>query len=372
MSIIALVIATTIPLFVLFFIYTRDLYGTGDYRFVITSFIWGGIAYLLASSVNGMVLNAGLADTLTVKQFTAPVAEEIIKPLFLIYLVRRPQFTYFVDGAIYGFAIGMGFAVFENYEYILNNESVALAVAIGRVISTNLIHAAASAIVGIAFGLSRFERSIGRARILLLGLILAMVLHVGFNNLVTRVSSEWLIIYAAGVGFASLGVIWAAIQRGLEDEKAWIKETLGDADRVTAGEAAAVQNLSKIEQILAPLAKRFGAKKASRIERFLMLQARLGIMRKTLDKLPDKKLLDSVEAEMDKIRAEMDDARREVGTYAMMYLRTIYPMDDDVLWGHFEDVISQRIAEHPAGAGGGLWSNLDKQTGESSQPSSVE
>ena len=75
--------------------------------------------------------------------------------------MRRPKFTYFVDGAIYGFAIGIGFAVFENYEYIAGS-SAALNTAIGRVISTNLIHATASAIIGIAFGLARFQHTTGR------------------------------------------------------------------------------------------------------------------------------------------------------------------------------------------------------------------
>lgn len=371
MSVIALVIATVIPLAVLVFIFTRDLYGTGDFRNIVSSFIWGGLAFALASSVNLWMISSGLADKLTVTRFSAPIAEEILKAAFLIYLVRRPHFTYFVDGAIYGFAVGIGFAVFENYQYILANESVALSVAFGRVLSTNLVHAAASAIVGIAFGLSRFEKTIGRVWLQTLGFLIAMLLHIGFNVLVTTVNnySGFLLVYATVVGFASFGIIWAAIRKGLEDEKDWIKETLGDADRVTAEEAAVVHNLSNVESILAPLAERFGPEKASIVEHFLTLEARLGIMRKTLEKLPDKDLVEMVENEMAEIREEMDVARRKVGTLTMMYLRGIFPEDDDTLWGHFEDVIEQRIAMQPRTSSGGLWEHLDTRSSQNSKTS---
>lgn len=315
---------------------------------------------MFAGGINRWVLNVGIVETWDmVVRFTAPITEEILKGLILLYLVRRPQFTYFVDGAIYGFAAGIGFAIIENFEYISNNIGAALAVAIGRVISTNLIHATGSALVGIAFGKARFERIIGKTKFIISGFTFAMILHVGFNNLVTRISSGLLLIYAAGVGFAGLSVIWVAIKKGLAEEQAWIKETLGEADRVTAGEAKAVQRLSDIEVILTPLAKRFGSEKASQIEHFLLLQAHLGIMRKTLEKLPDEKMVKSVELEMGNIRKEMNEARTVVGTYCMMYLRGIFPEDDNLLWGHFEEVINERLANLPANASGSLYSKLE-------------
>ena len=167
-------------------------------------------------------------------------------------------------------------------------------------------------------------------------------------------------------------MIWEAIRRGLEEEKEWIKETLGDADRVTVEEAAVVHNLSDVERILAPLAEHFGLDKASQVEHFLTLQARLGIMRKTLDKLPDENLVESVEHEMVEIRAEMDNARRKVGTLTMMYLRGIFPEDDDTHWGHFGEVIEQRIAMQPSSSGGGLWANLDRRSSQKPKSSNFK
>ncbi|KAA3645063.1 MAG: protease PrsW [Chloroflexi bacterium] len=358
MALIAYAIAALIPLLVLYIIYSLDLYRTGTFRYTLLSFLWGSLAFLLASSINRYLIGNGVLERLTVVQFTAPIMEELLKALVLIYLVRRPKFTYFVDGAIYGFAIGIGFAIFENFEYINTASAAALGTAIGRVISTNLIHATASAIIGIAFGLARFHRTAGRGLVIALGFVIGMALHIGFNNLVTRVESGPLLLYAGAVGIAGLLLIAWAIRRGLTEEKVWIEETLGEADRVTTGEAAVVHRLNDLELILAPLAQRFGPHKASQIEAFLTLQARLGIMRKTLDKLQDEKTITAVQTEMDTVREEMDAARQEVGTYAMMYLRSIFPADDSPLWSSLENSISENKSS------GKLWGTLESQMSE--------
>lgn len=370
MAIASLLIATAVPLIFLYVLYTLDLYGTGAFRTVAICFLWGGIAFALAYVSNTAMYDAGLVTLQELQRYAAPVNEELLKALILIYLVRRPNFTYFVDGAIYGFAVGIGFAIFENYSYILGGAGSDLGVAVGRVLSTNLMHATASALVGIALGFARFQRYSGRALILLGGLLAAMTLHVGFNNLVTRVSSGMLLVYAGIAGFAGVALITFAIKRGLAEEKAWIEETLGDADRVTAGEVAVVNRLADTHTILAPLADLFGQEKADQIERFLTLQARLGILRKTLEKLSDDKLRTGVEKQMDQIRTEMDDARRSVGTYCMLYLRNIFPEEASPLWGRLEAQIQERAAK-PASSGVSLWASLGQRTTEAIAPASL-
>lgn len=360
-SILALVIAIIIPIVILYLIYTQDLYGTGNFRHVVLSFLWGAITFGVAALINRVLIANNVFERLAVLRFVAPFEEEILKGLILIYLIRRPNFTYFVDGAIYGFAAGIGFAVVENFDYVIGAAS-ALDVAVGRVISTNLIHAAGSAMVGIAAGLARFSRGSGRILRVFVGLVLAIILHTGFNNLVTRVTSGWLLVYAAVVGVAAVGAIWISIQRGLAEEKAWIRETLGMTDRVTASEAAVVNRISDLDDILKPLAMRYGVEKAEQIEKFLFMQARLGILRKTLEKLPDENLLVATRGEITRVQLEMDDIRRAVGTLAMMYLRSIFPEDDISLWGSIEGVIQKHIAARPASGSSMMWDRLGAAT----------
>ena len=362
MQIIAILVASAIPLVFLFVIYGLDLYKTGEFRSVILCFIWGGIAFGGAYYINPAVGKYLHLDWNTqVVRFSAPIVEEILKALILVYLVRRPNFTYFVDGAIYGFAAGIGFAVFENIQYITGAPNQAIGTAVSRVLSTNLMHASASAMVGIALGLARFRRFSGRLALLIGGLVLAMGLHAFYNNFVTRVNTGMLLIFAAIIGFSAAGFIAYAMNRGLQEEKTWIEETLGAADRVTAGEAAVVHRLENVDDILAPLAKSFGEEKAAKIQKFLVTQARLGIMRKTLEKLTDEKMLKAVEKQMGELRKEMDVARRDVGSYAMLYLRHIFPAEASPLWGRLETLIQERAAARPATGGPNLWATLQKR-----------
>ena len=346
MTVVALLIAIAIPLVALYFIYTLDLYKTGAFRYVLMGFLAGAISYLIAALVNPIPMNAGDISYWDMVRFLAPVTEEILKALILLYLARRPDFTYFVDGAIYGFSTGIGFAILENFEYVLGNPSAALAVAVNRVISTNLMHAAASATVGIVLGLARFKRITGRTALTLAGILLAIALHTGFNNLVTRVEGGLLLLYAILVGGGAATFITLAIKRGLADEKKWIEEKLGAADRVERGEVAAVQRLEKSEEILTPLAEIFGMEKASQIEQLLFTQARLGILRKTHEKLADEKIRTAVGAQIDQLRQEMDRARRAVGSYTMLYLRSTYLEESGSLYKRLEAVLQERAASH--------------------------
>lgn len=377
MIIVALAIATIVPAAFLYFLYTRDFYGTGSFGTVLLCFAWGIVAFALAYGVSilfyqVLMKQPGSADFLNSVekllrmndswvQLFAPITEEILKALILIYLVRRPNFTYFVDGAIYGFAAGMGFAIVENWSYVLGFGAGGMGVAIGRVLSTNLVHATGSAMVGIALGYSRFQRFRGGIALLLGGWLIGMSLHIGFNNLVTRVSSGLLLLYAAVVGFTGAGFIVWMIRRGLAEQKQWIEDELaeeGERVGVTASEAAVVNRLSEVDKLLEPIARQFGSEKAKQCERFLFVQARMGIKSKTLDKLTDEKMKRAVEADIQELRAEMDEARRSVGAYVMLYLRGIFPPDSSPIWGRLENAIQERIAARPTAGGTNLWATL--------------
>lgn len=364
MQIIALLIASVIPLLALYLIFKLDLYKTGNFRSILTCFIAGAVGYWVASMVNRTTISLGLLPRNDVIRYSAPIVEEICKGLILLYLVRRPNFTYFVEGAVYGFAAGIGFAIFENYQYVVAAKGAGLSVAVARVISTNLIHATTCGLLGIALGLARFQKGFRVALFSLGGLLVAMLLHIGFNNLVTRVNSGLLLVYASACGLGGAGIIAYAIRRGLKEEKAWIEEKLGEADRVTKHEAAAVQRMENVHDILKPLAERFGDKKAAQIEKFLLTQARLGILRKSLDKLNDERMKRSVETQMAKLREEMDAARREVGSYVMLYLRYTFPEDASPYWTRLESAIQEKVAARPAAGGMNLWANLKTRQDE--------
>src|SRR5512138_50335 len=354
-TVIAFVVAALIPLGFLVVVKSFDFYQTGSAKFIVYSGVWGIIAYFLAAQINPALINYGGFSQNTVVRFAAPAIEETLKGLILLYLIRHPDFKYFLDGAIYGFASGIGFAIFENFEYLSANPSTALILAISRVLSTNLIHATGSALIGIALGLARFNRlRILQVPYLIAGAGLAIAVHSGFNNMVSTGAK---LVFALAAGLGGAGIIVAAALRGLKDERGWVHENIGLTQGVTSGEASVVQRLDNVDDILAPLAQRFGEEKALQIEKFLFMQAQLAIQGKMLEKMQDEKMRRAIQAQIKELDEKMNKERKTVGAYCMLYLRNIFPASDTQLW----NLLQQRVTRNKGEAGTGLWTKLDQR-----------
>jgi hypothetical protein len=141
-------------------------------------------------------------------------------------------------------------------------------------------------------------------------------------------------------------------------EQRWILEKLGMTDRVTAGEAAIVHRIENMDEVLAPIARRFGPDKAALTESLLYLQAEIGIKRKLIEMAADTEQRRLIQEEAKRRIDEMDVVRRRIGTYCMLFIRSVYLAGGTQLWA----LIDQRVREAGAReAGGGLWSKLDER-----------
>ncbi|MBI3161903.1 MAG: PrsW family intramembrane metalloprotease [Chloroflexi bacterium] len=346
----ALGVAFLFPLGFLYFIRRGDLYGTGKFHINIVTLVWGMVAYLLAAQINPAVINAGWATRDQVIRVVAPILEEFLKAIILIYLVQRADFNYVVDGAIYGFGAGIGFAIIENYEYVSGHPEIAMSIAIARVLSTNLIHATGSGVIGTVLAFRRGELSWMGWLAVLLGYVFSMAFHIGFNTMVSMGRAPLLL--AIVFGFTGLGLIWYAIKRGLNVQKNWVGEKLGMGDRVTKSEATVVRNIEDLSEVLTPIEKQFGAAKVPIVEGIIRKQAEIGIKRKLLEKTPSESKRKEIEEIIASLGMEMDVLRREAGSYCMMFVRTVYLEQDIKIW----DAINSRIAEQNTGQkGGGLF-----------------
>lgn len=343
-----------VPLAFLYAVRRLDLYGSGGFGLVISCFAFGLLAFPLSFVINtaglrlsqaalGLSLAAAL---LLVKTLVAPVVEEIAKSLGLVRAVRRPDFTYFVDGAIYGFAAGTAFAIIENLFYLLQSQaSDPLGMSINRAFSTSLMHGSASALVGVALGRFRYGRGQARALALALGWAAAILVHMAFNRVVNRsplLPTDLVIAFAIGLGGVALTA--AFIYAGLREERRWLREALDLRVGVSAGESAMVQSLSDLKTLLAPVEAHFGAAKRKDVEAFLRLQAQLGLKTKAASMSPDPAQRGLLLDQAADLQARMDVLRRRVGVYAMAYVRSILPPEGEPIWGRLD----LAIAEAPA------------------------
>jgi RsiW-degrading membrane proteinase PrsW (M82 family) len=138
----------------------------------------GGVAFV----INGLVLDATAMSEVAYRHYGAPVTEELVKGLYMIYLVRSKRIGFMVDAAIYGFAIGAGFSLVENIYYVDAVRDTNLLIWVIRGFGTAIVHGGSTAILGILFKNLSDRPGAGLVKAFLPGLILAMALHSFYNH----------------------------------------------------------------------------------------------------------------------------------------------------------------------------------------------
>lgn len=362
-SILALAVAIFIPIGYMVWVSKRDYFETRKMLLIYACFVWGLIAYGIVSILQSNFIAYNLLTRDEVVRFGAPILEELFKGAILLYLVRRLDFTYFVDGAIYGFTVGIGFAIIENVEYVFANPDSALALAFLRVVSANLIHATASGSIGIALGWARFERadSSRRQLALLASILVAMALHMAFNNLVVNGVP---ILVPVLIGCGGGVIIYVVMRRGLRIMKGWVDEELKSDASITSHEINAVNQLETVDAALAGFKERFGEKNAALAKELLLAQAQMGIYKRVAEKQQDETLRRSAEARTNGLRADMEKNRKKLGAYCMLFLRNIFPESASPLWDRLDAALQERAAPKSE-AGTGLWITLERRVTES-------
>lgn len=141
----------------------------------------GGAAALAAMVINGWVLFELLQDRTVLSLYAAPVMEEILKALYLVYLLRSHRIGFLVDAAIFGFGIGTGFSLVENVYYLSSRPGADLYLWVIRGFGTALMHGAATAIVAIT-AKALVDRGKSLTIALLPGLAASALLHSLFNH----------------------------------------------------------------------------------------------------------------------------------------------------------------------------------------------
>jgi len=359
---VSIVIALIVPVIFLFLLRRLDLHKTAKFKKNIATLGCGALAYLLAVQVNRAVANSGLLTWTEIIRYMAPFGEEIFKSLILICLVNRADFNYIVDGALYGFGAGIGFAVFENVEYVRGTETErALFLAVARVFSTNLVHAAGSGLIGAALAFHRGtkDKRLG-AYAILGGYAVAIVFHGVFNAMV---NAGTFLAVAIGYGMIGAALIWYFIRRGMDEQREWVGEKLGMQDRVTKEETRAVTSIGKMmETLIAPFEERFGGEKVPLVRELLYTQAEMGIKRKLLEATPSPARKKEVEDIIQGLYETMESLRKRIGVYPMMFIREVYLAQSVNAWS----VLNARIAESGAGQkGGGVWDLAGRRIEES-------
>ncbi len=194
-----------------------DSYKLVKFRSILMTVFVGIIAALICFFINSVLMTYLSWEDNTYPRYISPFIEEIMKALFIVYLINSKKVGFMVDAAICGFAIGAGFAVTENISYAAGLSDTNLFLWILRGFGTAIMHGGTTAIFGFV-SKSFTERYESNAlKFFLPGLGLVVVFHSLFNHfLITPVISALILI----VGLPLL--MYLVYQRSEKSLQKWL------------------------------------------------------------------------------------------------------------------------------------------------------
>jgi hypothetical protein len=108
--------------------------------------------------------------------------EEALKALWIVVLLRRGRIGFLVDAAILGFAVGTGFALVENVEYLLDLAEPRVVLWLVRGLGTAVLHGATTAILAILAKALTERHPERKAGALVPGFLAAVLVHSLYNH----------------------------------------------------------------------------------------------------------------------------------------------------------------------------------------------
>ena len=159
-----------------------DSYKLVRFRAIAMAIVVGCLAALACFLLNSWIQQVTGMDGSIYRRYGAPIVEELVKSFYLIYLIRRGRIGFMVDAAIFGFAIGAGFALVENTYYVESLQDSNLLIWIIRGFGPAVMHGGATAILGIIFKNVSDHSSSGKLGAFLRGFLIAVCLHSFYNH----------------------------------------------------------------------------------------------------------------------------------------------------------------------------------------------
>ena len=159
-----------------------DSYRLVGLRPVLLTIAMGGVAAIAAYGVNQSLLDRTALDLADYSRFVAPLTEEMLKALIVVGLIRLNRVGFLVDAAIFGFAVGAGFALVENLYFLYQLPQTHIGVWIVRGFGTAIMHGGATAIFAVASRAMISQKRHWGLSAYLPGLLVAVVVHAVFNQ----------------------------------------------------------------------------------------------------------------------------------------------------------------------------------------------
>jgi RsiW-degrading membrane proteinase PrsW (M82 family) len=260
-------------------------------------------------------------------RYVAPITEEALKATVIWVLMRNNRIGFLVDAAIFGFAVGAGFAIFENLYYLTILPDLKLGTWIVRGFGTAMMHGGATAIFAIITH-TMLEQYPTRGRFALLpGLLIAAITHSVFNHFfLAPIINTALVLGILPLLFT---VIFDRSDRTLSD---WLGAGF-DADTellelINSGELSN----SKVGMYLQSLREKFEGPIVADLLCYLRLHTELSIRAKGLLMMRESGFMNKTGEET---RAKLEELRyleKSIGATGKLAIKPFLRMSQKDLW----------------------------------------
>jgi hypothetical protein len=257
----------------------------------------------------------------------APFIEESLKACYIVYLVRAKRVGFPVDAAIYGFAVGAGFALIENAYFLHSVGDASPFIWIARGFGTAVMHGGTTAIFAVLSKTMSDRYMTERAYIFLPGLTLAIAFHGGFNQFILppfETMVVQLVLFPVAVG-----IIFARSERSLRD---WLELGLYTdvliLDLIKTGDVSG----TKIGRYLDSLRSRFPGETVVDILCLLRIYLELAIRAKGALLMRGAGYSVVLDAETEERFEELEHLKKSIGKTGMLAVSPLLHTTSRDLW----------------------------------------
>jgi RsiW-degrading membrane proteinase PrsW (M82 family) len=191
-----------------------DSYKLVPLRLIVTAILVGCVVALVCQRVYPLLIDLLGTSRDNSTRYVAPIYEELLKAVFVIYMIKSRRIGFMVDGSIYGFAIGTGFAIVENLVNLnaLENDLITWII---RGFGTAIMHGGATAMLGIVSVYYASRHGSDRWTVYVPGLALAIVFHSAYNHFPVDPRLSTLVLLT--VLPIMVGIVFRASEKGTRD-----------------------------------------------------------------------------------------------------------------------------------------------------------
>ncbi|MDD2559573.1 MAG: PrsW family glutamic-type intramembrane protease [Bacteroidales bacterium] len=321
------ILISTLPVFLfLLFLFLLDSFKLVNKLWLLIAVLWGvfsaGLAYLL----NTYLIEITDLDFDQYARYLAPIPEEIIKSLFVFWLILGKKAGFMIDAAIYGFAVGAGFALIENSLYLYNETEAGLLVAIIRGFGTAFMHGGCTALIAMILINAKHRNAYFLLNIFI-AFAAAYFVHSAFNHFYIQPLLQTLGI----VLFLPLVFVFI-FNRNEKQLHNWLEMEFSSEMELLQAMKKGQLSQTRTGEYLAQLKSRFRGETILDMYCYIQLYLELSIRAKRNLMLKENGLPPVFEQDMSEKMNELQNIKKQIGKVGEMALAPLIRLNYRDLW----------------------------------------